>query len=104
VGSEVCVLCEFSSADEGRAVSSQWINPQSCSTNQFSMIVRGHLTASGFTMLVQWRAAVLEFDSYFHRNAWECPVVSYGEAARVHHSYAPMAHNYAPMAPMHLVE
>jgi hypothetical protein len=34
-------MLEFSSADEVRAVSSQLINPQSCSTNQFSMIVRG---------------------------------------------------------------
>jgi hypothetical protein len=34
---------------------------------------------------------VLEFDSYFHRNAKECPVVSYEEGARVHHSYAAMA-------------
>ena len=37
-------LCWFSSADEERAECNQWINPQSCSTNQFSMIVRGHYT------------------------------------------------------------
>ena len=38
------------------------------------------------------RAAVLEFDSYLHRNAYECPVVSHEASARGHHSYAPMAH------------
>jgi hypothetical protein len=41
----------FSSADEEIAVSSQWINPQSCSAIQFSMAVRRHLTVSGFTVL-----------------------------------------------------
>jgi hypothetical protein len=35
-------LCWFSSADEERAGCNQWIDPQSCSTNQFNVIVRGH--------------------------------------------------------------